>query len=64
MSLLHSFYCWGQMGVVLLSTIFFAFAGIENWKVLVLLWVLIPVFNMFLLIRTPIYSLYAEGEKG
>ena len=64
MSLLHSFYCWGQMGVVLLSTIFFSFVGIQNWKVLVLLWALIPIINTILFIKAPIYSLYAEGEKG
>ena len=37
MSLLHSFYCWGHMGVVLLSTMFFALFGIENWKLLALI---------------------------
>ena len=45
MSLLHSFYCWGHMGVVLLSTAFFALFGVENWKILTLLWVLVPVCN-------------------
>ena len=34
MSLLHSFYCWGQVGVVLISTVFFHFAGISNWKII------------------------------
>ena len=32
MSMLHSFYCWGHAGVVLLSTLFFYVVGIENWK--------------------------------
>lgn len=36
MSLLHSFYSWGQVGVVLVSTLFFVVFGIENWKVLAL----------------------------
>lgn len=64
MSLLHSFYCWGHMGVVLLSTAFFAIFGIENWKILTLLWVLIPVANIFLFADTPICSLNEEEEKG
>lgn len=64
MSLLHSFYCWGQMSVVLLSTIFFSLVGIQNWKVLVFLWALIPIMNTFLFTKTPIYSLYEEGKKG
>ena len=45
MSLLHSFYCWGQVGVVLLSTLYFQFAGIENWRILALLWALVPIVN-------------------
>lgn len=64
MSLLHSFYCWGHVGVVLISTAFFALFGIENWKFLALLWALIPVFNIFMFVKAPIYSLESEGEKG
>ena len=64
MSLLHSFYCWGHVGVVLISTVFFYFAGIENWKVLALAWALIPVCNGLVFLKTPIASLMEEGEKG
>ena len=64
MSLLHSFYCWGCTGVVLFSTVFFALFGTEHWKILTLLWVIIPVCNMILFTKVPIYSLHEEGEKG
>lgn len=64
MSLLHSFYCWGHMGVVLISTLFFACFGIRNWKILALCWALIPLGNLILFARAPLYSLNAEGEKG
>lgn len=64
MSLLHSFYCWGHMSVVLLSTVFFSIFGIQYWKVLALLWAVIPVANMLLFTKAPIYSLNEEGEKG
>ena len=64
MSLLHSFYCWGHVGVVLLSTAFFAVFGISNWKVMALVWALIPVFNCFFFAGAPIYSLTEEGEEG
>lgn len=64
MSLLHSFYCWGHMGVVLLSTAFFAIFGIENWKALALIWATVPVFNGIFFTRVPIYPLVDEGEKG
>ena len=64
MSLLHSFYCWGCTGVVLVSTIFFAIFGTVHWKVLAWIWMLLPVGNMILFTQVPIYSLHEEGEKG
>ena len=64
MSLLHSFYCWGHVGVVLISTIFFSTFGIENWKILTRIWAVIPVLNGIVFLTSPIYSLHEEGEKG
>lgn len=64
MSLLHSFYCWGHVGVVLLSTIFFSVFGIVNWKILACIWALVPVLNACLFVRTPIAPLIEEGETG
>lgn len=63
MSLLHSFYCWGHVGVVLLSTLFFSLFGIENWRYLALAWALIPLCNMFYFLQVPIAPLIAEGEE-
>lgn len=64
MSMLHSFYCWGHVGVVAISTIFFKLFGIENWKLLAVVWALIPLCNAFVFTRVPIASLIEEGEKG
>lgn len=64
MSLLHSFYCWGHMGVVLISTAFFSIMGIEHWKILALIWAAIPIFNIVLFAKAPINSLNEEGEQG
>lgn len=64
MSLLHSFYCWGHVGVVLLSTLFFRIFGIENWKILAIIWAVIPFLNAFVFTRVPIASLVSEDEKG
>ncbi|MBQ2115810.1 MAG: MFS transporter, partial [Lachnospiraceae bacterium] len=64
MSLLHSFYCWGHVGVVLISTIFFKIAGIENWKILAVIWALVPIMNSIAFIKVPIASLIADGETG
>ncbi len=64
MSLLHSFYCWGHVGVVLLSTLFFKLFGIDNWKILTCIWVAVPAVNSLLFARAPIAPLVEEGEKG
>lgn len=64
MSLLHSFYCWGHVGVVLLSTLFFKMAGIENWRILALTWAIVPIVNGVIFLKTPIAPLIQPGEKG
>lgn len=64
MSMLHSFYCWGHVGVVILSTLFFKVAGIENWRIMAIFWALIPIANAIVFTRVPIASLIAEGETG
>lgn len=64
MSLLHSFYCWGHVGVVLLSTLFFRIFGIANWKYMALVWSLVPIANGILFSRVPIAPLLDEGEEG
>lgn len=63
MSLLHSFYCWGHVGVVLLSTVFFAIFGISSWKILAVIWAVIPIANMIAFTKVPIASLIQEGEQ-
>ena len=63
MSLLHSFYCWGALGVILGSTLFFAVFGLENWKILTILWALIPLYNTFNFITCPIERLVEEGKS-
>lgn len=64
MSLLHSFYCWGHMGVVLLSTAFFALFGIQNWKILALIWAVIPICNAVVFLKAPMPTIGDQGEKG
>ena len=63
MSLLHSFYCWGHMAVVLLSTAFFAVFGIEKWKIMALLWALVPLANGIFFAGAPLYPIQS-GETG
>ena len=64
MSMLHSFYCWGHAGVVLISTLFFHVAGIENWRVLAIIWALIPIGNAVVFAKVPIAHLIEDGGAG
>ncbi|MDD7403125.1 MAG: MFS transporter [Butyribacter sp.] len=63
MSLLHSFYCWGSVGVVLGSTVFFAIFGVANWKILVLIWSLVPLYNIYNFATCPIQNIVEEEES-
>ena len=63
MSLLHSFYCWGAVGVILGSTLFFAVFGIEHWKMLTCLWALIPLYDAVVFISCPIEKLGEDGKS-
>lgn len=62
MSLLHSFYCWGQMSVVFISTFIIWIIGSDRWFVLPLLWSLFPLYNMFKFLHVPILPLVEEGK--
>ena len=63
MSLLHSFYCWGHVAVILLTTLFFVTAGIENWRILSALWAVIPLANAVYFCFVPINTL-VDCEKS
>ena len=62
MSLLHAFYCWGHVLVVVLSTVYFRVVGIESWRFLTILWALVPIANIFVYAGAPIKVLVEEGN--
>ena len=62
MSLLHSFYCWGAVGVIVGSTIFFTLFGLESWRILTCLWALIPLYNIFNFATCPIEPIVQDSE--
>jgi len=64
MSMLHSFYCWGHVGVVLLSTVFFRLFGIANWRYVAIIWAIVPLYNIYALATAPFAPLLKEGETG
>ena len=63
MSLLHSFYCWGCVGVVLISTIFFGIFGIANWRILTIVWAIVPILNGLYFSQVPIAKLIDDDQK-
>ena len=62
MSLLHSFYCWGSVLVIAVSTLFFTVFGIENWRAMALLWAVVPAGNAIFFTSVPIAMLTEEGQ--
>lgn len=64
MSLLHSFYCWGHVGVVLVSTAFFYVVGISGWKIMAVIWALVPMANMVAFLKVPVPKLLSEDGEG
>ena len=63
MSLLHSFYCWGFVAVIIISTVFFSLFGIEKWRVLAKLWMIVPLANMVFFFFVPFYDIVPEEKK-
>ena len=63
MSLLHSAYCWGHMMVVILSTLFFAISGISNWRIMAVIWCIVPAVDLVLFTQVPIAKLEANTEE-
>ena len=64
MSLLHSFYCWGSVAVVLISTLFFNLAGIGRWRIMAVIWALVPLFNVLNFAVCPILPINEEDSEG
>lgn len=64
MSLLHSFYCWGYVAVVLVSTLFFRIFGLSAWKYMAIIWALVPILNAIYFTKVPMANLIKDGEKG
>lgn len=62
-SILHSFYCWGHAGVVLLTTLFFSLAGTQNWRIVCLLWAIVPAANIIMCLICPMCKLVEEEEQ-
>ena len=62
MSLLHSFYCWGAVGVIVGSTLFFTLFGLDNWRILACLWALLPLYNIFNFATCPIEPIVQDSE--
>lgn len=63
MSLLHSFYCWGQMGVVFITTILLKLIGNDMWTIIPIIWAIIPIYNGVKFIKVPLIPLMPQEEQ-
>ena len=63
MSLLHSFYSWGQVLVIVLSTFALLLAGRDMWYLLPLLWAALPVFTCFKFMKVPLMPPQEEEKR-
>lgn len=63
MSLLHSFYCWGCVGFISVSTLLLRVFGTRHWYLLPLIWTILPVINIVVFANVPILKLVEEGEQ-
>jgi fucose permease len=63
MSLLHSFYCWGQVGVVAVTTLLLAWIGQGSWQVLPLVWAVVPLINLVAFLRVPLPATVPDEHR-
>ena len=62
MSLLHSFYCWGVVGTIIVSTLFFVVFGVANWRIMACLWAIVPLYNVYNFATCPIEPIVNDGD--
>lgn len=63
MNLLHSFYSWGQICVIVCTTFLVYFWGEQNWRWIALIWLVIPIINLYMFAKVPLAPLVREGQK-
>lgn len=63
MSLLHSFYCWGQAITTVGTTLLLSAFGYRGWTYIPLIWAIVPFINAFSFIRVPIVEPQPERKS-
>ena len=63
MSLLHSFYAWGFIFVILLTTLLITLLGRENWHYIPLVWSIIPLINFLLFTKVPLAPMVHHNQR-
>lgn len=63
MSLLHSFYCWGQVLVILITTCLLFFIGNKNWHIIPILWAILPIYNLIKFLKVPMLPPLTSDER-
>ena len=64
MSLLHSFYCWGHLLVILINTLMVILLPARLWKLCFLIWIAIPLVCSAVFVKAPVIQLKADAKSG
>jgi MFS family permease len=63
MSVLHSFYAWGQLSVIVITTLFLFLFGISSWPIITALWLIVPIANAILFSVVPLCPPISKAER-
>lgn len=64
MNILHSFYCWGSVAVIGLSTLFFSLRGTGDWRLMAYIWSALPFANAVFFLFVPVFDTVADGKPS
>ena len=65
MNMLHSFFCWGQVAVVLTATAAIKLFGSNIWYIIPISWAIVPIISIFMFSVVPIPEIArAERRSG
>jgi MFS family permease len=63
MALMHSFYAWGQVATIVVTTLLLFFYGIRSWQIIVSLWAIVPLVNFFMFLAAPFPGVVHESQR-
>lgn len=63
MSMMHSFFAWGQAGMVLVATLLLYVLGTERWYYILFIFALLPIINFIMFAKSPMPQIVVEEHS-